>query len=174
MTTRDEIIRRTIAREGGYVNDPLDRGGETNYGITVAAARANGYNGLMARMSLHDAIEIYRRAYWDAVRGDDLLVESATVAEEVYDTAVNMGPARAGIFLQRALNVLTSGVPLRVDGLIGPATVAVLRGHLLTRSEIPLVRALNCLQGAFYVELAERDPTQERFMYGWLNNRVGV
>ena len=84
MTTRDEIIRRTIAREGGYVNDPLDRGGETNYGITVAAARANGYNGLMARMSLPDAIEIYRRAYWDAVRGDDLLVESAAVAEEVY------------------------------------------------------------------------------------------
>jgi lysozyme family protein len=174
MKTRDDIIKHAVSLEGGYVNDPDDRGGETNHGITIATARANGYNGLMARMSELDAIDIYRRAYWDAVFGDALLALSALVAAEVFDTAVNMGPARAGMFLQRALNVLTGGMPLRVDGLIGPATVAVLRAHLQTRGDIPLVRALNCLQGAFYVEIAERDSTQKRFMYGWLNSRVTI
>ncbi|MEG1325710.1 MAG: glycosyl hydrolase 108 family protein, partial [Janthinobacterium sp.] len=44
------VINAILRAEGGYVNDPLDAGGETNFGITVAVARANGYKGAMRDM----------------------------------------------------------------------------------------------------------------------------
>jgi len=85
-------------------------------------------------------------------------------------------PVRAGKFLQRALNVLNNTGSLyrdlKVDGAIGSATVSALRGYLDGRDEGTLVKALNCLQGAFYITLAERREKDERFVYGWFKNRV--
>lgn len=172
MTLKQRTIDGIIAVEGGYVNDPSDSGGETNYGITVATARAVGYAGPMRGMPLRVAFGIYAERYWDAIRADDLAELSEAVTEEVVDTAVNMGPGRAGEFLQRSLNVLTGGAALKVDGAIGPATIRALREYLAKRDEQTLVKALNCLQGAFYIELAERREKDERFVYGWLKNRV--
>lgn len=173
---KEKIINEIIRVEGGYVNDPRDSGGETNFGITVAVARANGYNGAMRDMPRGAAFDIYVAKYWDAVRGDQLVELTAGVAEEVVDASVNMGPDRAGRFLQRALNVLNNRsnlyADLKVDGVIGNATLTALAAYLEERSEIPLARALNCLQGAFYIELAERREKDERFIYGWLKNRV--
>lgn len=173
---KERIINEIIRVEGGHVNDPSDSGGETNFGITVAVARANGYNGRMDCMPREVAFDIYSAKYWDAVKGDDLVKMSEHVAEEVVDTSVNMGPKRAGLFLQRALNVLNSRAKLypdlAVDGAIGPATVSALRGYLAERNELVLTRALNCLQGAYYVDLAERREKDERFVYGWFKNRV--
>lgn len=173
---RDSIINEIIRVEGGYVNDPADSGGETNFGITEAVARAHGYNGPMVNMPRDVAFDIYVAKYWDAVKGDQLVGLSTVVAEEVVDTSVNMGPGRAGKFLQRALNVLNNRsdlyADLKVDGTIGNATLTALAAYLEERSEIPLARALNCLQGSFYIELAERREKDERFVYGWLRNRV--
>lgn len=173
---KENIINEIIRVEGGYVNDPADSGGETNFGITEAVARAHGYNGLMVDMPREVAFDIYVAKYWDAVRGDQLVQLSEVVAEEVVDTSVNMGPGRAGKFLQRALNVLNSEAKLyqdlKVDGAIGPATLTALAAYLEQRNEMVLSRALNCLQGSFYIELAERREKDERFVYGWLKNRV--
>ena len=173
---KERIINEIIRVEGGYVNDPSDSGGETNFGITVEVARANDYNGAMRGMPRSVAFDIYSARYWDAVKGDDLVKLSEHVAEEVVDTSVNMGPRRAGLFLQRALNALNSQAKLYpdlvVDGAIGPATVSALRGYLAERNELVLTRALNCLQGAYYVDLAERREKDERFVYGWFKNRV--
>lgn len=173
---KEQIINEIIRVEGGYVNDPSDSGGETNFGITVAVARANGYNGAMRDLPRSVAFDIYSAKYWDAVKGDDLVKLSEHVAEEVVDTSVNMGPKRAGKFLQRALNSLNNQAKLypdlAVDGAIGPATVSALRGYLAERNELVLSRALNCLQGAYYVDLAERREKDERFVYGWFKNRV--
>lgn len=175
---KEHIINEIIDVEGGYVNDPNDSGGETNFGITVQVARANGYTGDMRDMPREVAFDIYAAKYWDAVRADELVELSEMVADEVVDTAVNMGAGRAIKFLQRALNVLnTQGKlypDLTVDGAIGPATINALRGYLSTRNELVLSRALNCLQGAFYIELAERREKDESFVYGWLRNRVVV
>lgn len=55
---------RLIGHEGGYVNDPKDPGGETNWGITIHTARANGYTGSMRAMSRADAKTIYLKAFW--------------------------------------------------------------------------------------------------------------
>lgn len=173
---KERIINEIIRVEGGYVNDPEDSGGETNFGITVAVARNHGYNGPMRDMPREVAFDIYSAKYWDAVKGDQLVELSENVAEEVVDTSVNMGPSRAGKFLQRSLNVLNGEAKLyadlTVDGDIGPATLSALAAYLDQRNELVLSRALNCLQGSFYIELAERRAKDERFVYGWLNNRV--
>lgn len=173
---KEAIINEIIRVEGGYVNDPRDSGGETNYGVTEAVARAYGYAGPMRDMPREAAFDIYAARYWDAVKADDMLALSENVAAEVVDTGVNMGPGRAGHILQRVLNVLNVGGSLYpdlvVDGAIGPMTIQALRTYLAERNELVLCRALNCLQGAYYIELAERREKGERFVYGWLKNRV--
>jgi lysozyme family protein len=171
---KQKTIEGIIAVEGGYVNDPSDSGGETNFGVTIAVARANGYEGTMHDMPKSVAFDIYATQYWDSMFGDQLAGLSEAVATEVIDTAVNMGTGRASRFLQRALNVLLSGEALKVDGQVGPATVGALSLYLRRRDEQTLVKALNCLQGAFYIELAERREKDERFVYGWLKHRVGA
>lgn len=170
------VINSILAVEGGYVNDPGDSGGETNFGITVAVARQYGYSGRMRDMPRGLAFDIYSALYWDKVKADGLLALSAAVCEEVVDTGVNMGTGRAGKFLQRALNVLNKQGSLyrdlTVDGAVGPATINALRAYLDSRDEQTLVKALNCLQGAYYITLAERREKDESFVYGWLKNRV--
>jgi len=174
-----DIIREVIAVEGRYVNDPSDSGGETNKGITERVARRGGYTAAMRNLTAADAERIYRQLYWQPICGDALLDYSELIAREVYDTAVNMGVGRAAEFLQRALNVLNNGGrhyrDLTVDGDIGPATLAALRALLHKRGgegEQLLYRMLNALQGAFYVELAERRQKDEKYIYGWYKNRV--
>lgn len=175
---KDTIINEIIRVEGGYVDDASDSGGATNYGITEAVARSHGYTGDMIDLPRSVAFDIYCAKYWDIVRADDLAALSELTAAEVVDTAVNMGPPRAGKFLQRSLNALNNlgrlYGDLKVDGNVGPATIAALRGYLANRSEQTLVKMLNCLQGAYYVELAERREKDEKFINGWFNNRVAM
>lgn len=166
---KNKFITNLLAAEGGYVNDPRDSGGETNYGITVAVARENGYMGAMRDIPRQVAVDIYLKRYWHAVRGDEL---PPTVALEVADTAVNMGVQAAGIFLQRAINVLHPSAQLKVDGNIGAKTVAAVAEYCELRDVAVLVRALNCLQGARYIELAESREKNKAFVYGWIKNRV--
>ena len=176
VTFKANLVNEIIQVEGGYVNDPKDSGGETNFGITVEVARNHGYNGRMYDMPRRVAFDIYSARYWDAVKGDDLFSLSEKVVAEVVDTGVNMGTGRAGKFLQRALNVLNREAKLyedlTVDGDIGPATLRALSEYLAVREDGALVKALNCLQGAFYIKLAERREKDERFVYGWLKDRV--
>lgn len=176
MKSKKQIIDDILRTEGGYVDDAADSGGETNFGITKDVARAYGYTGCMRDLTRDEAFDIYAARYWDAVRGDELAELSAAVAFEVVDTGVNMGKHRAVTFLQRALNVMNLGgrlyPDLTVDGLSGPMTIAALRQYLAARDEGALLKALNCLQGAHYIGLAERREKDERFVYGWLRNRV--
>ena len=167
---KDRIINDILIVEGDkYTNDPADSGGPTKYGITEAVARAFGYTGRMQDLPRQVAFDIYASKYWDKVRGDDM---PDNVAAEVVDTGVNCGINRAGRFLQRSLNVLTPGKALVVDGIIGSGTIRRLNEYLAVRDEVTLVKMLNCLQGSYYVRLAERREKDERFIYGWFKNRV--
>ena len=58
-----QIFNRLIGHEGGYVNDPRDPGGETNWGITKRTAQANGYQGSMREMTREQAYKIYYSAF---------------------------------------------------------------------------------------------------------------
>jgi lysozyme family protein len=174
------LIEGVIDREGGYSNHPADRGGPTMYGITEAVARDSGYIGPMRLMPRDQAIAIYRRLYWAKPRFDALCDISPRIAAELFDSGVNMGPAVAITFLQRALTALNREQrdygDLLPDGRIGPATLNALSRFLELRKaggEKVLLRALDAPQGERYLRLAERRPANEAFLYGWLANRVG-
>ena len=176
-----KIIDGIIEREGGYVNDPSDSGGRTKYGITEKVARKQGYAGEMKNLPRSFAEDIYIRKYWDALKLNKIEVLSPLIAEELADTSVNMGTSRAARFLQRSLNVLNnrsqSYADLKVDGKIGGRTIKALKSYFMHRGvkgEKVLFNMLNALQGAFYVKLAERREKDEKFVYGWYENRIGV
>lgn len=176
----ETMIAALLAREGGYVDHPDDRGGPTMHGITEVAARTAGYAGDMRRLPREIAANIYRRRYWHETGFDKVAGIAPRIAAELFDTGVNMGPATAAGFLQRALNALNRRgrdwpdiAPTRV---IDAATIAALRAAITrrgARGEAVLLRAIEALQGARYIELAESRPSNESFIFGWLSTRVG-
>jgi lysozyme family protein len=175
----DAIIDGIVKREGGFVDHTNDRGGPTCWGITEAVARMAGYKGPMQTMPQQIARDIYLDRYWTAPKLDRVAALSPAIAEELADTGVNMGPATAVTALQRALNVLNQQTrlypDLKPDGGIGLVTLAALKAFLQHRGadgERVLLTALNCLQGCAYIEIAEKRPTQEDFVFGWLRERV--
>jgi len=178
--TIDSLIDDVIDREGGYSNHPADRGGATCWGITQAVARAQGYAGDMRRLPRETAAAIYRRLYWLRPAFDGVATRAPQIAAELFDTGVNMGPAVAATFLQRALNALNRGASdypdVTLDGVLGARTLAALDAFLARRgagAEGVLLKAIEALQGERYVALAEARPADEAFLYGWLANRIG-
>lgn len=171
-----KIIDSILATEGGFVDDPSDSGGATRYGITEVVARSSGYDGKMKDLPRALAFDIYADHYWNSVRADDLLLISARITEEIVDTGVNMGPTRSAKFFQRMLNVLNNGgalySDLKVDGRIGPKSISAFEFCHRSRGESVILLGLNCLQGSYYIALAEAHPKNERFVYGWLTKRV--
>lgn len=173
------LIEDVIAREGGYTDHPADRGGPTNWGVTLDVARANGWTGDMRTLPRSEAARIYRRLYWDRP-GFAFVAEVAPhVAAELFDTGVNMGPDVAARFLQRALNALNRQQrdfdDMPVDGRIGARTLQALGAFIRLRApggEPVLVKAIEALQGERYIRLAETRPANEAFLYGWLANRI--
>ncbi len=180
MTDIDQLIEEVIEREGDYVNHPADRGGPTRWGITEAVARRQGYADDMRHLPRGDAAAIYRRLYWFVPRFDRVAGAAPKLAAELFDTGINMGTGTATGFLQRALNALNRNggdyPDIAVDRRIGPATLSALDALLRKRGsggEDVLLKAVEALQGAHYVRLAETRPSQEAFLYGWLANRIG-
>lgn len=175
----DKFFEELIRVEGGYVNDARDSGGATRHGITEAVARANGWKGTMSTLPLSLAKAICKRKYWDALRLDDVQNLCPALCLKLADIGFNMGTGQSARFLQRLLNVFNNQgniyPEIGVDGSIGPTTIATLRRFLTARpkdGENVLIRALNCLQGAFYINLAERRSKDEAFVYGWMLNRI--
>lgn len=110
----DDSFTRLLGSEGGYSNNPADPGGATNFGVTQAVARANGYAGDMRDFTQAQAKAIYRRLYWDAVKADAL---PDGVRFDIFDGAVNSGVGQSVRWLQRAVGA-------EADGVIGPKTLA--------------------------------------------------
>lgn len=175
----DTLDAPTAAAEKGYVNNPVDPGGETNHGITIKVARQNGYVGPMRDMTAAQAKAI-RRAIYYARPGIYLLAPiSQRIATKVYDTGVNMGTGTAVMWFQRVLNLFNhrgKDYPdIAVDGAAGPKSAGALTAFLSKRPQpegtIVFLTAFTALQDADYVTLAERQETNEDFIYGWLRAR---
>ena len=178
--TVDSMIDEVIDREGGYVDNPADRGGPTRWGISQAVARAQGFGGDMRALPRDEAVSIYRRLYWLRPGLDKVATKAPAVAATLFDTAVNMGAAVAVGFLQRALNALNRGASdypdVKLDGTVGATSLAALDGFLAKRGAggaAVLLKAIEALKGERYLALAERRPANEAFLYGWLANRMG-
>jgi lysozyme family protein len=176
-----EALTHTVGVEGDYSDDPNDSGGKTRFGVTERLARVYGYVGPMNEMPFEFARKVYFEQFWKQLKLDEIAELSRPLANEVFDTAVNCGPAVAVKFLQRSLNVFNrleqDYNDVEIDGLIGPMTMHALRGFFFKRGSngvAALLKALNCLQGTYYIELVERRKKDETFVFGWLRNRVVV
>lgn len=179
MASIEQMIDTLIGKEGKYSNHASDIGGATCWGVTEVVARANGYGGPMRDLPRATAASIYRHEYFIKPGFDKVYALSQRIAEEMFDTGVNMGTSIPGPWLQRILNALNQQAKdypdIAVDGKIGPATVSALRAFLNKRGatgETVIVRALNCLQGARYLDITDKRAANEDFLYGWLLNRV--
>lgn len=170
-----------IDKEGGYSNDPTDAGGKTNFGITEFVARAFGYMGDMKDLPKSIAKEIYKLRYWSQPKFDQVYLMNPDIAFELFDTGVNTGQSTASKFLQRSLNTLnldgTLFPDMIVDGVIGQMTLRALQIFLDKRGKegsITLLKMLNSLQTVRYMEISEANKSQEKYVYGWVTNRVEI
>jgi lysozyme family protein len=154
----DASFARIIKSEGGYVWDKDDRGGETNLGVTVGAWGAYLGRviqpGEMKALTVETVKPFYKSMYWDKVRGDDL---PTGVDYVLFDFAVNAGTGRAAKFLQRAVGADD-------DGVIGPGTL----GLVAKTDSATLLDNFAHQKRRFYAGLAATNPTQQKFLKGWL------
>ena len=154
----DASFARIIKSEGGYVNDPADRGGETNLGVTIGAWGAYLGRaiqpGEMKALTVDTVKPFYKSMYWDKVKGDDLPVG---VDYAVFDFAVNAGVSRAAKFLQRSVGAVD-------DGVIGAGTL----GRVVKTDPAVLLKNFAEQKQRFYNGLATNNPTQQKFLKGWL------
>jgi len=178
--TIEQMIESTIGREGRYSNNPADTGGETMWGITEAVARRHGYTGPMRDLPRERAVAIYRQEYAIDPGFAAVAEISPAVGEELFDTGVNMGPAVPAVWFQQCLNALNNRGALypdvQEDGKIGPGTLGAFRAYIRARgpeAEAVMLKALNALQGARYIDLARKREANETFAFGWLRTRVG-
>lgn len=120
----ENALRLVLKHEGGFVNHPADPGGATNKGVTQkvydAYRKRKGLGTQSVRgITADEVAEIYKRQYWDTVKGDDL---PSGLDYAVFDYAVNSGPRRAIQDLQRELGVTP-------DGIVGQLTLAAIAGQ---------------------------------------------
>lgn len=185
MSDFEEAYDITLGNEGGYDNDPDDAGGETYKGLTrkyesdwdgweiidAAKNEPNFPKNLETNEELQASIRtLYKKKYWDAFWGDQ--IPNQKIANELFDSGVNMGTGRVIKFLQTGLNVLNKNGKLypdiEEDGGFGTNTLNALKSYLKTDTASLLYKVMNVLQGMHYIEYAKKDPIQEKYMRGWM------
>lgn len=163
MANYQQLIPYIRKWEGGYVNDPLDKGGATNAGVTIATYRAyrksKGYATTtiddLKRMTSVEWQEIFKTLYWDKWRADG--ITSQSVANILVDWV--WGSGVWGIKIPQRLLGVTP------DGVVGPATLAALNA-LEPRKAFEAIKAARV---QYLDDICRRTPTNERFRRGWLN-----
>lgn len=151
-------ISKTLQHEGGdtFTDDMLDHGGATKFGISQKA-----YPELDIRnLSEDQAKGIYRRDYWNRVKGDD--IKSQVVAETIFDVCVNMGISGGSKLAQKTLAIEPA------DGIIGPQSLAVINAA----DEDLFIAKFALAKIQRYTEICQADSSQQKFLLGWLNRTL--
>jgi lysozyme family protein len=143
--------------EIGYVNDPKDSGGETKHGISKRS-----YPHLNIKELTHaQAKQIYFVDFWTKAKCEQ--INDDNLAVKLFDLCVNMGISQAVRLIQRALRA--AGCPVTEDGLIGSATLAAVNKVDPT----DLLAALKSEAAGYYRLITSANPSQKRFIQGWLS-----
>lgn len=158
---RAELLQPFILKwEGGFVNDPIDRGGATNKGITIGTFRR--FYGNDASVEQLKAITdeqwltIFRAGYWNPWRAD--YIANQSIANIVVDWAWASGARTSIKQVQRILDV-------SVDGIVGPKTLAAIN----SANPRELFDRIRSARLTFVDNIVRRNPTQARFIRGWKN-----
>lgn len=162
--TFETAFKEVLRWEGGYNEHPNDKGGATNFGISLRFYQEKidpmATNKTILALKKEDAQEIYKKFFWDA-NGYDRLPH--VVGVKMFSFAVNMGAKRANKLLQRAIRA--AGKDIKDDGIIGAKTIEA----LFLCDPYVVVAALKSEAAGRYRYLALADPSQKVFLTGWLN-----
>ena len=169
MANFKEAFDLMIVHEGGYVNDPLDSGGETNLGITDKLdGKADGLididnNGTgdvaVSKLSIEDAAIIYRTKFWNPIKGD--LINNQKVANSIFDFAVNAGVRTSVKLAQRVVGV-------NDDGIIGVDSIEAINSFD-AELFIPLFTIAKVKR---YIEICKKKETNKKFFFGWIDRTI--
>lgn len=153
----DKALAAVLHHEGGFVNHPSDPGGMTNLGCTKTTWEEwVGHpvdEKTMRALTPADVAPLYKRKYWDKIRGDEL---PNGIDYAVFDAAINSGPGRAVKWLQGCVGA-------DMDGALGPKTLAL----VAAADQKELVEDYAKRRLSFLTDL----PTWSTFGKGW-NRRV--
>jgi lysozyme family protein len=164
MSDFSAAVEYTLAVEGGFVNNPLDKGGATNFGIT--ASELSRYLGRevtvdeVQNLPRQTAISVYEKFYWTPLRLGE--VQSQMIATAIFDIGVNRGQMAAGRYAQAAAGLKV------IDGIIGGATIAALNS---TDEKKFIVKFLHSVKTG-YVNICKSNESQLEFLDGWLERAL--
>lgn len=158
MADFEPAFAHLMEMEGGYVNDPDDPGGETNYGISKRSYPLLDIKNL----TMLQAKYLYHKNWWLRLHCDKFLDQPLAV--KFLSLAVTMGAGRCVRILQRAVNEI--GDPLRIaeDGLIGPKTLAAVNLLCVQGQATELLDTFKKLAVQYYKSL-----NRPKFIKGWIN-----
>ena len=154
----DTCLEMILHHEGGYVNHPKDPGGETNLGVTKRVWEEHGGEKDMKDLTVEDVAPIYKKSYWDRVKGDDL-PDGLDLC--VFDFGVNAGTGRAAKYLQSMIGTV-------VDGGIGPNTLKALEAYVQVEGLAATIDTYQANRQKYYEKLS----TFETFGRGWTRRVV--
>jgi len=156
MSSFDIAIKKLLEDEGGYVNDPVDPGGETKFGISKRT-----YPDVdIKNLTVDGAKAIYKRDFWDKGGYDN--IDDTAVADKVFNLAVNMGARRAHKLIQRAM--MSVGVELVEDGILGPKSFSAINSV----DNNALLAAYRSEAAGYYRVLIARRKKFLKYKNGWL------
>lgn len=166
--------KKTLAHEGGYVNDPDDSGGETYKGVARAmhkdwtgwaiidAAKNDSTfpKNLDDNEKLNEAIQdFYEKKFWNPIKATD--IQSQLVAESIFDFGVNAGVKTSAKLAQKVVGVVQ-------DGWVGPITLRALNSfnkkHFLSAFTVEKIRR--------YVEIIKLRPVMKKYLHGWIRRAL--
>jgi len=152
MADFNKAIVITLKNEGGYINDPLDKGGETKYGISKKS-----YPDLdIKSLSIEQAKEIYKKDFWDCLKCN--FIENQKLANKIFDMSVLMGIKNVVKKLQLVI-CLKYCVNITIDGIIGIETLNYINGH---KSDIIYEEFIKQLDNYLH------DLNKPKYIQGWI------
>ena len=146
--------------EGGYVNDPDDPGGETNFGISKRS-----YPQLdIKALSIDKAIDVYYHDFWLKYKLN--IINSPTISTQLLLMFVNLSPTSAANCVQKAINKINNSVV--EDGVFGSKTIQAINDlpecHIIDHLRLELVK--------FYLNRVMINRKQLKNLEGWIRRAM--
>jgi len=159
MAKIELLVPKILIWEGGFVQDPLDKGGATNMGVTIATYRQvfgeNQSIDNLKALTVAEFLMVLKRFYWDRWKADQ--IKTQCIADILVDWVWCSG--KWGIIMpQRILNTDD-------DGVVGPITIAKIN----CADQYMLLSDIVCCRHKFIDDLIKAHPDQKRFEKGWKN-----